>query len=198
MSSFWDDWFRKFWGRRRSFFFPDIERMIEEMEREMTEAFKEMKSSVPREMVRERRLPDGTIRREYGPFVYGYSVKIGPDGRPIIREFGNIKPGLGAGRPPLNLRDQRAPLVDVIEDEETVKVVAELPGVGKEDIKLYAVERTLTIEVDTPRRKYYKKLELPVEVDETSARSTYRNGVLETVMMKKKRPRGEGTPIEID
>ena len=197
MSSFWDDWFRKFWGRRRSFFFPDMERMIEEMEREMTEAFKEMKSSVPREMVRERRLPDGTIRREYGPFVYGYSVKIGPDGRPIIREFGNIKPGLGAGRPPLNLRDQRAPLVDVIEDEETVKVVAELPGVGKEDIKLYAVERTLTIEVDTPRRKYYKKLELPVEVDETSARSTYRNGVLETVM-KKKRPRGEGTPIEID
>jgi len=197
MSSFWDDRFRKFWSRRRSFFFPDIERMIEEMEREMTEAFKEMKSSVPREMVRERRLPDGTIRREYGPFVYGYSVKIGPDGRPIIREFGNIKPGLGAGRPPLNLRDQRAPLIDVIEDEETVKVVAELPGVGKEDIKLYAIERTLTIEVDTPGRKYYKKLELPVEVDEASASSTYRNGVLETVM-KKKRPRGEGTPIKIE
>ena len=170
--------------------------MIEEMEREMTEAFKEMKSSVPREMVRERRLPDGTIRREYGPFVYGYSVKIGPDGRPIIREFGNLKPGLGAGRPPLNLRDQREPLIDVIEDEETVKVVAELPGVGKEDIKLYAVERTLTIEVDTPKRKYYKKLELPVKVDETSARSTYRNGVLETVM--RKRRRGEGTPIKID
>ena len=75
-------------------------------------------------------------------------------------------------------------------------MVAELPGVGREDIKLYAVERTLTIEVDTPMRKYYKKLELPVEVDETSARSTYRNGILETVM--RKRRRGEGTPIKID
>ena len=196
MSSSWDDWFEKFWGRRRSFFFPDMERMIEEMEREMAEAFKETESQMPKEMVRERRLPDGSVRREYGPFVYGYSVKIGPDGRPIIREFGNIKPGLGAGRPPLNLQDQREPLVDIIEDEETVKVVAELPGVEKKAIRLFATERTLTISVETPERKYHKELELPVEVDETSARSTYRNGILETVL-KKRKPKGEGSPIEI-
>jgi HSP20 family protein len=196
MSSSWDDWFEKFLGRRRSFFFPDIERMIKEMEREMAEAFKEMESQVPREMVRERRLPDGSLRREYGPFVYGYSVKISPDGRPVIREFGNIKPGLGEGRIPLNLQDQREPLVDVIQDEETVKVVAELPGVEKKDIRLFATERTLTISVETPETKYHKRLELPVEVDETSARSTYRNGVLETVL-KKRKPKGEGSPIEI-
>ncbi|HDI53124.1 MAG TPA: Hsp20/alpha crystallin family protein, partial [Candidatus Bathyarchaeota archaeon] len=88
--SMWDEWFRRF---RRRFFFPDIERMIEEMEREMAEAFKEIESSIPRDMVREYRLPDGSIRREYGPFVYGYSIRIGPDGKPIIREFGNFKPG---------------------------------------------------------------------------------------------------------
>jgi len=196
MSSSWDDWFEKFLGRRRSFFFPDIERMIKEMEREMAEAFKEMESQMPREMVRERRLPDGSLRREYGPFVYGYSVKISPDGRPVIREFGNIKPGLGEGRIPLNLQDQREPLVDVIQDEGTVKVVAELPGVEKKDIRLFATERTLTISVETPERKYHKELELPVEVDETSARSTYRNGILETVL-KKRKPKGEGSPIEI-
>jgi len=198
MSSFWDDWFKRFWSRRGSFFFPDMERMMEEMEREMAEAFKEMESRVPREMVRERRLPNGTVRREYGPFVYGYSVKIGPDGRPIIREFGNIKPGIpGAGRPPLDLQDRREPLVDVIEDEKTVKVIAELPGVDKKDIKLYATNTTLTITVDTPQRKYHKRLELPVEVDETSAKSTYKNGVLETVLTKKSRG-GEGTPIKIE
>jgi len=198
MSSFWDDWFKKFMGRRGSFFFPDIERMIEEMEREMAEAFKDMERQMPRNLVRERRLSDGSVRREYGPFVYGYSVKIGPDGKPIIREFGNIKPGTpGAGQPPLNLQDQREPLVDIIEDEETVKVVAELPGVNKDEIKLYATDRSLAISVDTPPRRYYKKLELPVEVDGASARSTYRNGVLETVMTKKK-PEGEGTPIKIE
>ncbi len=197
MSSYWDDWFKRF-RERRGFFFPEIDRMMEDMEKFMTDAFKEMEDSVPRDMVRVRRLPDGSVRREYGPFVYGYSVKIGPDGRPIIREFGNIKPGLGGeGQPPLNLQEQREPLVDIVEEDESVKIIAELPGVAKDDIRLYATERTLTIDVDTPDRKYRKELELPVEVDEKSARSTYRNGVLETTLAKRK-PKGKGTQIKIE
>ncbi len=197
MSSYWDDWFKRF-RERRGFFFPEIDRMMEDMEKFMSDAFKEMEDSVPRDMVRVRRLPDGSVRREYGPFVYGYSVKIGPDGRPIIREFGNIKPGLGGeGQPPLNLQEQREPLVDIVEEDESVKIIAELPGVAKDDIRLYATERTLTIDVDTPDRKYRKELELPVEVDETSARSTYRNGVLETTLAKRK-PKGKGTQIKIE
>ena len=197
MSSYWDDWFKRF-RERRGFFFPDIDRMMEDMEKFMSDAFKEMEDSVPRDMVRVRRLPDGSVRREYGPFVYGYSVKIGPDGRPIIREFGNIKPGLGGeGQPPLNLQEQREPLVDIVEEDESVKIIAELPGVAKDDIRLYATERTLTIDVDTPDRKYRKELELPVEVDETSARSTYRNGVLETALTKRK-PKGKGAQIKIE
>ncbi|MBS7652201.1 MAG: archaeal heat shock protein Hsp20 [Candidatus Bathyarchaeia archaeon] len=192
-----DDWFRRFW-RRRTFFFPDIERMVEDMEREISEMFKEMERAIPPDMVREFQLPDGTVRREYGPFVYGYSMKIGPDGRPIIREFGNIKPSLGVeGRPPLNLQEQREPLVDVIDEAERVRVIAELPGVEKEDINLYATARMLTISVDTPQRKYYKELELPVEVDEFSAKSTYKNGILEVIFNKKKE-RKKGTPIKIE
>jgi len=192
-----DDWFRRFW-RRRSFFFPDIERMVEDMEREISEMFKEMERMIPRDMVREFQMPDGTIRREYGPFVYGYSMKIGPDGRPIIREFGNIKPSFGVeGRPPLNLQEQREPLVDIIDEAERIRVIAELPGVEKEDINLYATPRTLTISVDTPQRKYYKELELPVEVDESSAKSTYKNGILEVIFNKKKE-RKMGTQIKVE
>ncbi len=197
MSSFWDDWFKRF-RERRGFFFPDIDKMMEEMEKQMADTFRDMENLMPRDMVRVRRLPDGSVRREYGPFVYGYSVKIGPDGRPIIREFGNLRPGLGGeGQPPLNLRDQREPLLDVIDENENIRVVAELPGVSKDDITLYVTERSVTIEVDTPERRYYKELELPVEVDESSARSTYKNGVLETVLVKRK-PRGRGTPIKIE
>ncbi|MDH5201454.1 MAG: Hsp20/alpha crystallin family protein [Candidatus Bathyarchaeota archaeon] len=197
MSSYWDDWFKRF-RERRGFFFPEIDRMMEDMEKFMSDAFKEMEDTVPRDMVRVRRLPDGSVKREYGPFVYGYSVKIGPDGRPIIREFGNIKPGLGGeGQSPLNLQEQREPLVDIVEEDESVKIIAELPGVAKDDIRLYATERTLTIDVDTPDRKYRKELELPVEVDETSARSTYKNGVLETALTKMK-PKGKGAQIKIE
>ncbi len=194
--SFWDEWFKRF-GRRSSIF-GDIDRLIEEMEKEMAEAFKDMENTMPEDMYRERRLPDGSVSREYGPFVYGYSVKIGPDGKPIIREFGNMKPGLtGEGEAPLNLTDRREPLVDVIEDGDTVKVLAELPGVEKRDIRLKATDRSLTVSVDNPTRKYYKELEFPVEVDEKSAKSTYTNGVLEIVFRKKRRD-DAGTDIRIE
>ena len=194
--SFWDEWFKRF-GRRSSIF-GDIDRMIEEMEKEMAEAFKGMENAVPEDMYRERRLPDGSVRREYGPFVYGYSVKIGPDGKPIIREFGNIKPGLtGEGEAPLNLTERREPLVDVIEDGETVKVLAELPGVEKRDIRLKATDHSLTINVDNPTRKYYKELEFPEEVDEKTAKSNYTNGILE-IVFKKKRRDDAGTEISIE
>ena len=91
MSNLGDDWFKRF-REGRGFFFPDIERMLDEMEREMAESYRDMENLMPRDMVRIIRLPDGSVRREYGPFVYGYSVKISPEGKPIIREFGNIKP----------------------------------------------------------------------------------------------------------
>ncbi len=172
--------------------------MIEEMEKEMAEAFKDMENMMPEDMYRERRLPDGSVRREYGPFVYGYSVKIGPDGKPVIREFGNMKPGLtGEGGAPLNLTDRREPLVDLIEDDDTVKVLAELPGVEKNEIRLRATDHGLTISVDNPIRKYYKELEFPVEVDERSAKSTYTNGVLEIVFRKRQRD-DAGTEIRIE
>jgi HSP20 family protein len=194
--SFWDEWFKRF-GRRSSIF-GDIDRLIEEMEKEMAEAFKDMENTMPEDMYRERRLPDGSVSREYGPFVYGYSVKIGPDGKPVIREFGNMKPGLtGEGEAPLNLTDRREPLVDVIEDGDTVKVLAELPGVEKRDIRLKATDHSLTVSVDNPTRKYYKELEFPVEVDEKSAKSTYINGVLEIVFSKKRRD-DAGTEIRIE
>lgn len=194
--SFWDEWFKRF-GRRSSIF-GDIDRLIEEMEKEMAEAFKDMENTMPEDMYKEHRLPDGSIRREYGPFVYGYSVKIGPDGKPIIREFGNMKPSIPAeGKSPLNLTDRREPLVDVIEDGDSVKVLAELPGVEKEDIRLHATERLLRITVDNPERKYYKELEFPAEVDEKTGKSKYRNGVLEIVFMKR-RSGGEGTELRIE
>ncbi len=196
MSS-WDDWFKRL-RERKGFFFPEIDKMIEDMEKEMAEAFKDMENVMPRDMVRVRRLPDGSVRREYGPFIYGYSVKIGPDGKPIIREFGNLKPGRGGeGQLPLDLQDRREPLIDVIEEDDTIKVVAELPGVEKKNINLYITDNVLILDVDTPDRRYHKELRLPVEVDEATAKSSYTNGVLETVIKKRKR-RDKGAQINIE
>jgi HSP20 family protein len=190
------EWFKK---RRypffRSWFFEDIDKMFREMEKMMEEEFKTFTSRVPKDYVKERKLPDGKTVREWGPFVYGYSVKIGPDGKPEIREFGNVKPTrLGP-----QVKEEREPLVDVIETDGEVHIVVELPGVEKKDIKLHGTEDTLTISVDTPQRKYYKEVTLPAKVKVKEAKTQYKNGVLEITLSKtkeEKKPKGE--PISID
>jgi len=195
----WPSWFRRrrwpFFGRS---FFEDIDEIFREMEEIMRREFEEISRRTPNDLIRERKLPDGSTVREWGPFVYGYSITIGPDGKPQIREFGNIKPAAGPGRPRIDIREEREPLVDVMESNGEVKVIAELPGVEKKDIKLHGTETTLTISVDTPQRKYYKEVELPVEVDPKKAKSSYRNGVLEVTLPKKKEERPKGEPIKIE
>jgi len=189
------------WFRRRRFpyfgswLFEDIDRMFREIEKTIEEEFKAFTSRVPKDYVRERKLPDGSIIREWGPFVYGYSIKIRPDGKPEIREFGNVKPT----RFGPTVKEEREPLVDIVETDNEVHVVAELPGVEKEDIKLHGTEDTLTISVDTPQRKYYKEVTLPAKVNVKEAKTQYKNGVLEVKLPKiKEEKKPEGEPIKIE
>jgi len=197
MSNDYPDWFKK--RRRypffRSWFFEDIDRMFSEMEKMMEEEFKTFTSKVPKDYVRERKLPDGTTVREWGPFVYGYSVKIGSNGKPEIREFGNVKQSRSGPR----VKEEREPLIDIIETDGEVHIVAELPGVEKNDVKLHGTENTLTISVDTPQRKYYKEVTLPAKVNVKEAKTEYKNGVLEVTLPKtREEKKPEREPISID
>jgi HSP20 family protein len=121
-------------------------------------------------------------------------MKIGPDGKPEIQEFGNLKKGL---KGPPEVKEEREPLVDIVETDGEVRVVAELPGVEKTDIKLHGTEDSLEISVDTPQNKYYKEVELPAKVRVKEAASTYKNGVLEVVIPKAENPKPKGEPINI-
>jgi HSP20 family protein len=191
------EWFRK---RRSPFFrswgFDDVDKMFEDMEKKIEEDFKDFTSRIPKDYVRERKLPDGSTTREWGPFVYGYSVKIGPDGKPDIREFGNVKP-TPRGLP--QVQEEREPLVDIVETTGEVHVVAELPGVEKKDISLSGTDDSLTIEVDSPQRKYYKEVKLPAKVKVKEAKTGYKNGVLEVTFPKlKDESHQKGEPIHLD
>lgn len=75
--------------------------------------------------------------------------------------------------------------MDMLDAGEEVVVVAELPGVKKEDIDLHASEDELIISVDTPQRKYHKELPLPEEVDPKPVKASHKNGVLEVRFKKK-------------
>jgi HSP20 family protein len=190
------EWFKR---RRkppyRDPFFGDIDSMFREMEKMMEEEVKNFTEKVPKGYVKERKLPDGRTVRELGPFVYGYSMKIGPDGKPEIREFGNIKKSLKGPQ----VKNEREPLVDIVETNNEVRVVAELPGVEKTDIKLHGTDDSLTISVNTPQSKYYKEVTLPTKVKVKEAKSSYKNGVLEVVFPKAEAPtKPKGEPIDID
>ena len=169
--------------------FPDIDEMMREMERAFSEDFKDLERELPKSLVRESKTADGGVKKEFGPIVYGYSVTIGPDGKPVVREFGNVRSG--EGKPWKAVQDKREPLVDVVSSGKEVRVIAEMPGVKKEDISLTVNERSMVISVDTEDRGYYKELELPGTVDPKGARSTYNNGVLEvTIPLKSSSPGG--------
>jgi HSP20 family protein len=127
------------------------------------------------------------------PFVYGFSMRTGVDGRPVVQEFGNVPRG---GRLPPD-PGCREPLTDVVEDGDKVRVIVELPGVEKQDIDLRSEERGLTISVDTERKRFCKRLELPCDVRPDSASAEYRNGVL-TVVLDKMPEAPKGRKIDIN
>jgi len=192
-----DEWpFR----RRRSFPFgpwgyPDMDDMMKEMERAFSEQFKELEKELPKNLIRERKAPDGSTKKEIGPIVYGYSVTIGPDGKPVVREFGNVRKG--EGTPWKEIQDKREPLVDVVHSDKEIRVIAEMPGVSKGDIDVTVNEKSVTISVDREDRRYYKELDLPAIVDPKGARSIYNNGILE-ITLPLKSSGGSGVRLKVD
>ncbi|MDY0293062.1 MAG: Hsp20/alpha crystallin family protein [Candidatus Methanomethylophilaceae archaeon] len=129
-----------------------------------------------------------------GPGVktYGYTMYRGPDGVPHIREYGNAREErlISGGT-------VREPLTDVCKDGEIVRVVVELPGVSKEDIRLEGTESTICVSVDTPSKKFEKKLALPCNVVPDSAKAMYNNGILEiTLNSAEAAPKGRTIPVE--
>lgn len=207
-----DDWFKRIFGSSNfpssrggtgsGDWFRDMHRQFEQMRREMERIFQEQftdidETKVPKDLVKEYQTPEGDKVREVGPLVYGYSMTVGPDGRPKVREFGNIKsPTMGFANRPL-ISGETEPLADVTTTDKDVKVVVEMPGIEKKDIKINAHDNTVEVfTIDTAQRKYRKIIEVPSEADIETARSTYKNGILEIVLNKKAKPKGKQINVE--
>ena len=190
-------------GEGRGWSFDDMFREFDEMRKEMgrtfSEQFKNIENKVPKDLIKEYETPEGGKVREVGPIVYGYSMTIGPDGKPKIREFGNVKSFAGRGffeQP--SLSSEREPLIDVSSTDKEVKVIAEMPGVKKENIKINAYDNSVEITSNDPQRKYHKVIEIPTEADTNTAKSTYNNGILEVIFNKKKESKPKGKEIKIE
>jgi HSP20 family protein len=198
-----DDWFRRFTGGRRRFgsggrgsIFNEFDEMRREMERLFEETIQDVEK-VPKDLVREYQTPTGDKVREVGPIIYGYSVTVGADGKPIVREFGNVKPVLGARRGEPQLTSEREPLADIVTTDKEVKVIVEMPGISKEDIKVNAFENRVEISTsEKGERKYHKIVDLPPDADIDSVKSYYKNGILEITFNKKVKPKGKEVKVD--
>ena len=192
------DWSRRFFGLGRRGFFEDMFRGFDQMKREMEKEFEDMEKRIPKDLIREYTTSEGGKVREVGPMVYGYSMTVGPDGKPRIREFGNVKPSrvgfAGFTRPEIS--SETEPLVDVTSTDKEVKVVVEMPGVGKDKIKVNAYDNTVEVKSEDPRRKYHRTIEIPVETNIETAKSNYNNGILEITFKKKEQTKGKTIKVE--
>ena len=131
------------------------------------------------------------------PIVHGYKIEFGPDGKPQIEDFGNrsIRSPEGVA----TISDEIEPLTDIIEGENEVAITVEIPGVEREDIDLVATEDTLEIKVDSPKRKYHKRIDLPCNVKSKSTKATYKNGILDIVLDKKEKKKDhDGFRVSIE
>uniref|UniRef100_A0A7C3UGZ0 Hsp20/alpha crystallin family protein n=1 Tax=Geoglobus ahangari TaxID=113653 RepID=A0A7C3UGZ0_9EURY len=90
--------------------------------------------------------------------------------------------------------------IDVIDEDDKIRVVADLPGFNKENIEVFIEDSDLIIRAHRKEevkekgknyirqeRKYgevYRRVALPVEVDVEKIKARYNNGVLEIELPK--------------
>ena len=96
------------------------------------------------------------------------------------------------------ISSEREPMVDVTETDKEVKVVVEMPGVSKEDIKINAYENKVQVSSEGSKRKYHEVIEIPNDADIETASSNYSNGILEIIFKKKAEGKPKGKNITVD
>ena len=124
--------------------------------------------------------------RMSSPSCYGCEVAVGPDGVPHMRQFGNA-PTSGRHLP-----------IDAIHDEKNgfLKLVAEVPGVEKDDIDVSVEDDAVRIRASRGDVKYEGVVPLRAAVDLDSVKASYRNGILEVSFPVESGPKGRKVRVE--
>lgn len=148
----------------------------------------------------------------FGPdnnsWYYGYSMTMGPDGKPVIKEYGNMNPNVNMN-PSLgfgdsletqigNMVDEPLTQVDVDRKNMNVRVLVELPGFDRDSIKVNAREKTVKITARDGDREFDKEVPLGVSVEPDSAGATLNNGVLEINLRILEADVDDGVDIKVE
>ncbi len=93
---------------------------------------------------------------------------------------------------------EREPLADITTSDKEVKVILEMPGVNKENLRINAYDNSVEVKSEDPQRKYHRVMEIPPEADIETVKSTYKNGILEIVFKKKEQTKPKGKEVKVE
>jgi HSP20 family protein len=171
------------WGFRDRFF-EQIDKEFSEAEDMLNRMFRTVRET-------------GTTQSETFPYFYGYQITVGPEGKPHIREFGNVRP---SSKGLIEQSTVRQPLVDTTfnEKENIMVITAEMPGITKEDVKVSMEEGLVTIHAEKGNKKYHTELPVDKELDTDSTKASYINGILELKIQFKKASKPKSKDIKVE
>jgi HSP20 family protein len=135
-------------------------------------------------------------------WTHGYSMTMGPDGKPIVREWGTGLPGQNNPsvfpQPPTTQIAEPLTQVDCDTTNMKVRVLVEMPGVTKESVKVKATETAVRIKASNGGKDYDVEVPLEAKVDPNSARATCKNGVLDLTLDMLEAPQGDGVDVQVN
>lgn len=115
--------------------------------------------------------------------MYGFNIKVGLGDKDVeVQPFGNVHKDKETGKAVVS--EVREPMVDVFDEAGHVSVVAEMPGVDAESVKLELKDDILTIDAGEDGKRYHKEVLLPASFGPEKMSHTCRNGVLEVKLEK--------------
>ena len=116
--------------------------------------------------------------------VYGFSVKsaLGEQGGVKIEPFGNIRRDEEGKL--VEVHQIREPMVDVFDETDHLLIIAEVPGIMQEDVRLELQDDILIFSAEKGDSKYRKELLLPASFSSDQMSFTCRNGLLEVRINK--------------
>ena len=107
--------------------------------------------------------------------VYGFTVRTMASGEPHIEPFGNIKKTSKG----TVVEEVREPIVDVFDEKDHIRIVAEVPGVEESHVHFDIEGDILKLSADHGERKYSKEVLLPCFVEEKPENKSFKNGIFE-------------------
>jgi HSP20 family protein len=112
--------------------------------------------------------------------VYGFTIKSAVGGPPKVETFGNIKKTPDGPK----VDEEREPITDIFDEKTEIIVIAEMPGIDENDIKIELKEDMLEISASGKNRTYRKELLLPSKGLKKNLQHKFTNGILEIRIKK--------------